>query len=235
MVKKIWLIVSALLNVVLVIACIWLYRHQSSVENTKSEERNVKTDMLFSTSYQDGNIVFIGEERMQMCNWKSLFGTNKIANLAIYKNTIKDEIERAAFIFDNNTPSQIVLMLGVQDLQMGIPVNEIYNDFVSYIELLQNKLPQTEIIVIPVLPVTPEDNRVYPAITINNIKALNTMIKIYALDKGLTYVNLFTDFYIEQFDCMKADFNIGDGFHFSQKGYFVFRERLRPYLRLDEE
>ena len=26
-----------------------------------------------------------------MCNWKSLFGTNKIANLAIYKNTIKDE------------------------------------------------------------------------------------------------------------------------------------------------
>ncbi|MBO4529260.1 MAG: hypothetical protein J5767_01340 [Paludibacteraceae bacterium] len=235
MVKKIWLIISVLLNVALVTACILLYRHQSTADNPESKDRNVKTDILFSTSYQDGNIVFIGEERMQMCNWKSLFGTNKIANLAMYKNTIKDEIERASFIFDNNTPSQIVLMLGVQDLQLGIPINEIYNDFVSYVELLQSKLPQTEIIVIPVLPVTPEDNTIYPAITINNIKALNTLIKVYSLDKGLTYVNLFTDFYIERFDCMKADFNIGDGFHFSQKGYFVFRERLRPYLRLDEE
>ncbi len=231
MVKKNWLIVSILLNVILVITCVFLYRNQS----TSSEaEREVKTDILFSSSYQDGNIVFIGEERMQMCNWKTLFGSEKIANLAIYKHTIKDEIQRASFIFDNNTPSQIVLMLGVQDLQQGIPVNEIYADFVSYIELLQNKLPQTEIIVIPVLPVTPEDNNVYPAITINNIKALNAMIKIYSLDKGLTYVNLFTDFYIEKYDCMKADFNIGDGFHFSQKGYFMIKERLKPYLRLNE-
>ncbi|MCQ2209407.1 MAG: GDSL-type esterase/lipase family protein [Paludibacteraceae bacterium] len=229
MVKKVWLILSVIANVFLLAVVIYMYNRQPMA----AQQDKVQTDVFFSSAYEDGNIVFIGEERLQLCSWKTLLGSDKIANLAIYKNTIKDEIKRASFIFDDNTPSQIVMMLGVQDLQNGTPVNEIYKDFVSYVELLQTKLPQTELIVIPVLPVTPDDNTVYPAITMENIKALNLLIKMYSVEKGLTYVNLFPDFYKEQFDCMKADFNIGDGFHFSQTGYFVFRERLRPYLRLE--
>lgn len=176
-------------------------------------------------------IVFIGDERLEKCDWRSLMHCDRIYNLSQSQNTIKDEYNRLDYLFGDVHPSQVVLMLGLRDLMNKIPVNQVYADFVQYVETLQSRYPQTEIIVLPILPVDYNMPVVYNSLKEKNIYAFNLLVKLYALEKGLSYVSMANDLKGTGGN-LRREYSQGDGLSFSEAAYYVMKDRLSAYLRL---
>ena len=219
------LIVSVILNFVLL--SLVLYQFGKS-DDSRPVNDNIRTDMVFSSKYATGDILLIGGERMQVCAWRNLIGDSRICNLSIHENTIADEQRRAGFIFDENEPSQVIVMLGMQDLKQGRPVNEVYGQFVKYIELLRQKLPQTEVVIHSLMPIGPDKYNEYSQIPLENIVNYNTLIKMYALQEGLIYLNMYDEFL--EGNGLVPRYNTGDGFHLSQVAYRQWKDRLQSVM-----
>ena len=177
-------------------------------------------------------IVFIGDERLEKCDWRSLMQCDKIYNLSQSQNTIKDEYNRLDYLFGEVHPSQVVVMLGLRDLMNKIPVNQVYADFVQCIETMQSRYPQTEIIILPILPVDYNMPVVYNSLKEKDIEAFNLLVKLYALEKGLSYVSMANDLKGTGGN-LRREYSQGDGLSFSDAAYYVMKDRLSAYLRLN--
>ncbi len=230
--NKLILKTSLVLNVLLIGCCGYLFFKGGEEKQEATDETKIRTDRLFSSTVEEGDVVFMGDERVQICNWSNLFGSKKIKNLAVYQNTIENDMKRSQVIFENVQPSQIVMMMGLSDLKKGHPVNETYESFVRFVESLTDLLPQTELIVLPILPFDPQSRSECRSIKPEDVAAYNMLVKMYALEKGLSYVNLYDDFRTDERK-LKGDLTAGDGFDLSMGAYVVWKDRLMPYLRLE--
>ena len=192
----------------------------------------VMKDTLPTIDLEEDCIVFIGDERVEKCDWRTLLQCDRIFNLAQSQNTIKDECSRLEYLFGETHPSQVVVMLGLSDLMNKIPVNQVYADFVQYVEALQGRYPQTEIIVLPILPVDYNMPVVYNSLNEKDIDAFNLLVKLYALEKGLSYVSMANDLKGTGGN-LRREYGLGDGLSLSDAAYYVMKDRLSAYLRLN--
>ena len=223
--------VSLVMNVLLVSYFI----HERITQKNSIAAAKVATNVLFSDDYGQDDIVFLGEERMQLCNWNALMGRRDIANLAFYRNTVEDEKKRIDMLFGKEQkPSQVVLMLGMADLENGVPVNEVMNRLDLYVDTLRSVLTETEILMISPLPFVPGKSRFYKNVTKENLQAFSLMQKMYARENDIAYVDLYNEFK-DNDGALKPEYDFGDEFHLSLSGYQVWMNWLKPYLRRIED
>lgn len=229
-IKKSWFWSSVAMNVLLAIGCLVLVvRHSGASEGKGGKEPKINTNMLFSAEYADDDILLIGGERMRICAWRNLIGDNRICNLSLYQNTIDDELNRAEFIFDNHSPRQIILMLGLQDLKEGKDVNVVYGKFVEYVNLLREKLPQTEIVIHSLMPLGPDKYNDFKDIPTESIVAYNLFLKMFALEQGLVFLNMYDEF--ADGNGLLAKYNTGDGYHLTEVAYRQWKDRLQSVMQ----
>ena len=188
---------------------------------------------LENANLSEGQIVFIGDSITDGYRLNNYYNDLPLAtyNRGIGGDVTSGVIARLKTSVIDLKPAKVILMIGINDINIGRTNDEIMTNYKTIIEEIQTKLPATEIICESVLPM---DNRVtawgidLPK-TIDKIKDLNARIKTYVESKGILFVDLFTPFADEN-DQQIPSYSY-DGLHPNADGYAVWTSVLKPLLQ----
>lgn len=179
--------------------------------------------------YQDGDVVFLGDERLRCCNWQGVIQGVRIVNSANAEQTIAVELAQVNERFGDKEPSKVVLMMGYNDLDKGMPANEVFKMFAEYVDTLSKLQPQTEIVIVAQLPVGDFLRYGYQKVTNEVLDAYNVMVKIYAAEKNIQVVDLNAKFKDDN-GVLKDEYDAQDGFHLYPAAYEVLGYYLNGIL-----
>ena len=188
---------------------------------------------LENANLSEGQIVFIGDSITDGYRLNNYYNDLPLAtyNRGIGGDVTSGVIARLKTSVIDLKPAKVIMMIGINDINIGRTNDEIMTNYKTIIEEIQTKLPATEIICESVLPM---DNRVtawgidLPK-TIGKIKDLNARIKTYVESKGILFVDLFTPFADEN-DQQIPSYSY-DGLHPNADGYAVWTSVLKPLLQ----
>jgi len=168
--------------------------------------------------------VFLGNSITEGFDLERYFPGHEVANRGIVADHLDGLLERLENSAVGLKPKKLFLMIGVNDIGDKHSDEYIQGMFLTLIDTLQTSLPETEIYLHSMLPTSPRWKNCPPA----QIKRLNGFLAQLALEKGLTYVNLYPYFLgtMERIDPSLAR----DGIHPNEKGYAIWAEKIRPYL-----
>ena len=188
---------------------------------------------LENANLSEGQIVFIGDSITDGYRLNNYYNDLPLAtyNRGIGGDVTSGVIARLKTSVIDLKPAKVIMMIGINDINIGRTNDEIMTNYKKIIEEIQTNLPATEIICESVLPM---DNRVtawgidLPK-TIDKIKDLNARIKTYVESKGILFVDLFTPFADEN-DQQIPSYSY-DGLHPNADGYAVWTSVLKPLLQ----
>ena len=173
---------------------------------------------------RSGPIVFLGDSITEGGIWSELFPGAPVRNRGIGGDTTRrllarlDDIHRLA-------PRRIFLMIGVNDLNAGLPLAETEANLRSLLDDLARNLPWTEVVVQSVLPV---DDRWRGRADNAGILAINQILKREAASRGLRYVDLQPLFRGPDGQLRRELSN--DGIHLLGPGYEIWRQAIAPLV-----
>jgi lysophospholipase L1-like esterase len=130
-------------------------------------------------------------------------------------------------------PDFMLIIIGTNDLQHGIPDEEITGNLSAAVDLIQERSLGTKIALSSLLPV----NAVLPDTlskiivsprTNEAIQKLNIAIKELTIQKGIAYIDFFEPL-VGQAGNLKEDYTM-DGLHPNVKGYEIISKTILSYL-----
>ncbi len=169
------------------------------------------------------SIVFVGNSITNMHEWWEAFGCNpNILNRGVsgsYSNEVIANLENVI----SGKPAKIFFMIGTNDIgDFGNGPVAIAANVRKIVERVQKESPATEIYLQSILPST-IGKRNLP-----DEQQANDSLRAICQDMGLTYVDLwdlFTD--IPSADASGVS---NDGLHLSAKGFYLWCNRIAPYV-----
>ncbi len=227
--KKV-LTISLILNLLfIIIVAVFIYR-KGGINYIKSKTGVEKQD--FPKSYYqrlnvldnlpvvDSAIVFVGNSIVEQCECSELFQNPKVLNRGISHDNIRGVINREEQIVKLK-PDLIFILIGINDLQEGLKVEEFKRDYNRMVNEFKQKLPVTEICLLSILP---SDN-----VTRKNedIKNANMLIREISSKYSCKYIDIF-NFFIKSNILNPAYTN--DGLHLNENGYLKLRESLQRFI-----
>ncbi len=172
-----------------------------------------------------GAVVFLGDSITQGwgAEFKGLFPGMKLANRGIGGDTTRGMLIRLEEDVLALQPSAIVLLLGTNDIEVGIEPAAIGRNFQKILAAIQARLPQVPIVLCRMFPSSASKNR--PAETIRQVNALyEAAVKG---DARVTVLDTWTLFA----DPQTGDMNPAwakDLLHLNPAGYARWAAALRP-------
>lgn len=219
-----WLIASLALNALLilgaVVAVFTLSRLVTGAQATQAERWRSQFD-LPSTRH---GIVFLGDSITEGGHWNELLQNPEAINRGIGGNTTADVLARLQQIYPLQ-PRQLFLMIGINDLNRGVPVAETLENYRRLFDGLATHLPHTQVLVQSVLPVN--DDWFFD-VDGADILRINRFLKEEAGRRGHVFVDLYPAFSDERGQLLRTLSN--DGIHLLGAGYALWRDRIAALL-----
>jgi lysophospholipase L1-like esterase len=151
-----------------------------------------------------------------------------VANLATNGFTSRDVIDIELPALDGYDPEFVTLLIGVNDVVQGVPLEDYERNVVVILDALLERLPAERIVVlaIPEYTVTPQGaNYGDPPVQRAAIQASNATMERLVAQRGIAYVDIYDL-------SLRADVDRGlvadDGLHPSGAQYALWVERLLP-------
>lgn len=192
----------------------WYYKNFSYWSERKS---------LFKVLPADTNdIIFLGNSLTDGCEWNELFENNHIKNRGISGDNIEGVLERIDDLCSGK-PEKIFISIGVNDIYMKIPIEDISNNYTQLINNIKSKTPRTKIYIQSLLP-----TRDIPDRSNNDIIALNNTIKEIANNSSVVFIDLFKTF-SDSDGQLKREFTL-DGLHLNAKGYLQWKSAIESFV-----
>jgi len=171
-----------------------------------------------------GASVFLGDSIIEGAHWSEIFGDTRILNRGIGGDTTRDLLDRIEQV-DALEPAQLFLMVGVNDLNQGVPAETTRANFRELFDGFAQRLPQTRIHVQSVLPVS---GSWIGAASNTDILALNEFLKQECASRGYAFIDLHA---------LMSDANgalqpalSNDGIHLLGPGYRLWRDAIADQL-----
>ena len=191
----IYLSVILLLTIALTVASIFAFQ--------KKESKSYYDNKCFSYAVQNTNlsknqIVFIGDSITDLYPLDDYYADLPLAcyNRGIGGDTTGGVLRRLQVSAFDLAPKKIVLMIGTNDINGGIPVDKIVKNYTKIVEKIQKQLPTTSLYLISVIPQNDdleEYSNIKTAKTLPKILEVNENIERLAQEKGATYIDLFSE------------------------------------------
>lgn len=172
-----------------------------------------------------GSILFIGSSSIR--GWRTLaddFPGHSVINRGFGGSTIADSNEFVDRIVLPYRPSKVALYAGDNDINGGMSPEAAFDDFRTFVSLIHDELPETEILFISIKP-SPARWQQQERFTI-----ANRLVEEYAAtDDRITYVDIVTPM-LDEDGQPRPELYQGDKLHLTREGYAVWADALRPYL-----
>lgn len=172
---------------------------------------------LFETlPVKPGAIVFLGDSQIEQCEWSELMVIDSLAvlNRGITGDHVVGVRERLPEIL-RHRPSQLWLLVGVNDLLFGRNVAEIGRDYRALVQTIRRERRETDLILLGLPPVNNQIKKT--GISNTDIQALNEELARIAKEYALPFVDLHAPLSdaVGQLDARFTE----DGLHLNGAGY----------------
>jgi lysophospholipase L1-like esterase len=170
-------------------------------------------------------IVFVGSSSIR--KWTNLtahFPGLPVVNRGFGGSQLADSVNFADRIVIPYHPRQVVIYAGGNDINAGKSPDVVYGDFVALVTKIRSKLPHARIAYIASAP----NPRRWAQV--EKVKRLNTLAETYCRHHGMDFINVFP-LMLGPDGLPKPDIFVSDRLHMNPKGYEIWREAVRPYLK----
>lgn len=198
---------------------VWPEEKQPFLSNSQYREREALF-MRFGSAPVD--LCCLGDSITQKFEWQDAFPDRRVANRGIGSDTTEGILARLDSVV-RLEPKVISLMAGINDVAQGRTPDEIEATYRSLLEELRLRLPDTEVIVSGLLPVT----AAHP-IQAADILAVNERLEALCAEEDVSYLDLFSAFAGEN-GCLLPEYAL-DYVHLSPQGYALWLSYLTPAL-----
>ena len=222
-------IATATLGILLAIA----NQRKSDWETREYYHNKVASFEIQNSNLSEGQIVFIGDSITDLYPLDSYYADLDRAcyNRGIGGDTTQGVIDRLKVsIFDVN-PSTIVLMIGTNDVDGGIPNDKIIENYKIILSEINKNQPMVELYFVSVIPQN-KDLEGYTDLDVdkNNktILMINEEIQKLCNEFGCTYIDLHSNL-LDENGYLRKNLS-DDGIHLNANGFEIWTSLLKPYL-----
>ncbi len=183
---------------------------------------------------QNGATIFLGDSITESFRVNEFFPTHYVINRGIYGDTTDGLLARMKESIFDLEPLKIFLLIGTNDLGRNRRDSAyIIHNIARIIEQIQEKLPDTEIYIESVYPVTKIEHEIIDDIMVGtrknkDIKIINEGLKALTEEKNITYIDVYS-YLINDNGDLKLEYTT-DGLHISPLGYSVVVEIIKQYI-----
>ena len=220
-----------LLTAGMVVMAVFLFTKKAKEEQRSYYDNKVATFAVENANYSKGQIVFIGDSITDLCHLDNYYQDlpKKTYNRGIGGDVTDGVYRRLQVSLYDIEPSEIVLMIGINDINLGKSTDEIITNYKNILDDIKIHLPTAELFAMSILPMN-EDLGYFSDIDAQNQKviAANARIKPLVEEKEYTYVDLFSSVKNESGRLIK-EYSI-DGIHLSDAGFKVWANMVKPLL-----
>lgn len=197
-------------------------------------DNKVFSYIVQNTNLSQGQIIFIGDSITDFYHLDDHYADLPLAvyNRGIGGDTTFGVLNRLNVSLYNLKPSKVVLMIGINDINSGLMVNYIADNYSAILGDIKANLPDTRVLCMSVMPMN-DTVLNYGAFDLDarnaEVVALNERIRALAEDKGYTYIDLFGAV-ADDNGKLIGEYSV-DGLHLSAAGYAVWTSVVKPYLQ----
>lgn len=171
-------------------------------------------------------ILFTGSSSVRM--WRSIqrdLNNDDILNRGFGGSTYADldrDIERIVFRYN---PTKVFIYSGDNDLNGNKSPEEVFTEFRTLYGKIKRRLPSTKIYIISTKPSISRE-RLIP-----KYKVFNQYLKDFLKhESNAAYIDIFTPM-MDAEGRPKQDLFLGDNLHLNKKGYALWTDIIKPYLK----
>ena len=175
-------------------------------------------------TYVENGILFLGSSSIRKWPTSNYFDYLPIINRGFGGSHISDVNYYFKNIASIYKPRTIVLYAGDNDIAGKKTPEQVLEDYIDFIILVREHLPQTKIIYLPIKP-SPSRWSMW-----NDMRQANRLIKMYTDSDNMQY---YADTATPMLDSQGnplGDLFVDDSLHLSKKGYDLWSEILKPIL-----
>ena len=175
------------------------------------------------------DIVMLGNSLTDGCEFNELMGNRHIKNRGIVGDIVQGFIDRIDPIIKGQ-PKKLFIMGGVNDISHHVSADSIARVMEKLIVMVKQGSPRTKIYLQSLLPFNNEVREWRLLVGREHVVVeANILLEQVARRQGVTWINLYPLFADDQ-GRLRADLT-NDGLHLMGKGYLIWRDALRPYLK----
>jgi len=163
-------------------------------------------------------IMFLGDSLTDLCEWAEILKDDQIINRGICGDTTDGILNRINNIVESK-PKKLFLMIGINDLNQGVPVEDVANNYQLILETLKDQVPEVQIFIQSLLPI---NNQLRNHDVNQKIIDLNYKLKQLAETFSFQYINLLSAF-LDKNNQLDAAYT-SDGVHLNGQGYLIWKE-----------
>lgn len=186
-------------------------------EISPNEEENVNNKEVDTNNFSDydanifSNSVFFGDSLTEAMSYYDYLSESNVLGI-IGLNTISS-LKHVDSLGELN-PQNIFILMGCNDLEGNTSAKLFIDNYTNLIHEIKNKLPNSNIYVQSILPITKEIQNQNSAFSDERINEFNASIKSMADSEGINYINLH-----ELINSLETDYHEPDGIHFRHDFY----------------
>lgn len=181
---------------------------------------------LHGSADKSNLILFTGSSSIRL--WKDLgstFTKHNVVNMGFGGSEMADLLYYADRLIIPFQPKQIFIYEGDNDISMGRTIEQIISTADSLLVLIRKHLPESEVIFI-----TPKPSIRRWALK-EKYESYNKRLKAWtAQKKNVRYADVWTPM-LDAKGTVQQDIFIEDNLHLNAKGYSIWTNTLRKYLR----
>lgn len=179
---------------------------------------------------RDVNILLLGDSLTRRWEdypniFSQYFDKNRTANFGIGADCIENLRWR---IQDGElkgiNPELVILLIGTNNLPLNSD-NEIYQEILNIAEMIQERLPESRLLILGLLPRDPDENG---NIFTPRIIKINQKLAQICQTSSIIFKD-FSEHFIEDEKTVNREL-MPDGLHMGEKGYHKFGNLIRPLI-----
>lgn len=234
--KKAFIIVSVVLNVVLIaalyyIACVKTdfskrmiakIKHEAYVPERQDDCCVASWNNCISKLDMEVEVVFFGDSHTAGGDWQRAFPNVKSINLGYIGEDVKGMLRRVDAIAAVH-PKKVFLIAGINGLQQQ-SLSDFEYWYAALVDAIRESVPEAELYIESILPVTSYsdycDNE--------KIREANVALQRLAADRNISYVDIFNAY---AQDGVLPDTMSYDGLHLTAESYSLWYNTLNSLIR----
>ena len=209
----------------------WIFLYPNHQLEKTYYEQKCQSFEVQNFNLSKGQIVFIGDSITDLYPLDSYYSDLPLAvyNRGIAGDRTDGVIDRLKVSLYDISPSKIVLMIGINDINSGRNNDEIISNYTKILAGIKQNLPNTQVFCISVLSVKREFEQYFDlSKIIPQIKDLNSKIENLAQTYSYTFLDLFS-LTADQDSYLISTYS-DDGIHLNSNGFTVWTNLVKPYL-----